>query len=380
MRPLVLFAIPELAAGGPDRVMAELMRDLPRDRFRLALAVSRTGGRYFDALPGDVDVQVVDDRRYPIRAFARLVDALKPDLVMTTLRMNLTAQCATWLQRHRPVLVVRQANAIAADFASLKRRSLVKHRLAHWLVVRGFARADGVVAQSRDMADELLPSLGRNQLLVTIGNPIDIAATRQLARAQAASAAVRLPGTPALVGVGRLASQKGFDLLIAALPAILAAHPTAALTLIGSGDERATLEATATALGVAAHVHFAGQRSDALAVLAAADLFVSASRYEGFSNAILEAMALGTPVAATPCPGATREMIRDGETGTLASATTATAISAAVLRALAADKARLAEAATRHVGSNYAPSVIVDAYTRMFEQLLGARQDAARRP
>lgn len=361
-------------------MMAELIRDLPRDRFRLALAVSRTGGRYFDALPGDVDVHVVGEQRYPIRAFARLVDTLRPDLVMTTLRMNLTAQCATWLQRHRPLLVVRQANAIAADFAALKRKSLIKHRLAHWLVVRGFARADGVVAQSRDMADELLPSLGRNQVLATIGNPIEIAATRRLAERQAADSPVSLAGSPALIGVGRLAAQKGFDLLIAAMPAILAVHPAAVLTLVGDGDEREALRASAAVLGISEQINFAGQRSDALAAIAAADLFVSASRYEGFSNAILEAMALGTPVAATPCAGATREMILDGETGMLATEISAAAIAAAVLRAVAADTHQLAEAATRHVEAHYAPTVIVDAYARMFERLLGARQTAARRP
>ena len=93
--PLVLFAIPELASGGPDRVIAELIRELPRDRFRVGLAVSHASGRYFSRLPADVAVYLVDGGRYPVMSFARLVDRLCPALVFTTLRMNLTAELAT---------------------------------------------------------------------------------------------------------------------------------------------------------------------------------------------------------------------------------------------------------------------------------------------
>ncbi|WP_439533844.1 glycosyltransferase [Polymorphobacter sp.] len=373
-RPLLMFAIPELASGGPDRVMAELLRDLPRDRFRLALVVSRAGGRYFDQLPADVDVFVLDGGRYPVRALANLIDRVRPALVFTTLRMNLTAELATWLQRHRPPLVVRQANAIAADFAVLRQRSLVKHRIAHWLVKRAFTRADAVVAQSIDMADEIAPTLRRGQRLATIGNPIDIDATRALARQQART---HLPGQPALIGVGRLARQKGFDLLITAMPAILAEHPDAALTLVGSGEEREALLALAETHGVSDCVHLPGQSEGVLATIAAADLYISSARYEGFSNAMLEAMAMRTPVVATPCPGATREMIIDGETGILADAMTPEAIAAAVLRALAADPVRLTAGAERHVRALYAPSVIVGRYAGLFEALLSPTQSAS---
>lgn len=371
--PLILFAIPELASAGPDRVMAELLRDLPRDRFRFAIAVSHASGQYFRRLPADVEIHVMGGGRYPVRAFAKLVDWLRPALVFTTLRMNLTAVAATWLQSHRPLLVVRQANAIAANFAVLQQRSLFKHRLAHWLVRYGFRRADAVVAQSRDMAGEIAPMLGKRHALATIGNPIDVAATRRLADDQALLNPGRLAGQPALIGVGRLATQKGFDLLIAALPGILAVHPGAVLTIVGSGEEHDRLRDQAQGLGVAEQVRLVGQSSSALAAIAAADLFVSSSRYEGFSNAMLEAMALGTPVVATPCPGATREMIVDGKSGMLATAMTAAALATAVLRALHAERPALAAAARQHVRLQYSPEVVVGAYAALFEQLLEAR-------
>ncbi|WP_188945445.1 glycosyltransferase, partial [Polymorphobacter multimanifer] len=201
------------------------------------------------------------------------------------------------------------------------------------------------------------------------------AATQQLARQQAEAAPPRLAGQPALLAVGRLAPQKGFDLLIAAMPAILAAHPDAALTIVGTGEDHAALESLAASHDVGDRVHLVGHSDHVLATIAAADLFISSSRYEGFSNAMLEAMALGTPVAATPCPGATRELIIDGSSGILAEVTTSTAIAAAVLKALAADRHHLAAGAKRLLEAHYAPAIIVERYASLFEDALTTPKD-----
>lgn len=370
-RTRVLFALPELGAGGPDRVMFELITHLPRDRFLPLLMVGRRGGRYFDMLPADVEIHVAGGgRRYPVRAYARLVDSLKPDIVFTTLRMNLTAGLGSFVHRHRPVLIERQANAIAADFAILRRSSLIKHRVAEWLVKLALRRADWLVAQSADMGAELrgaMPAARRGRVVV-IGNPVDIASVEQAAKAQHATV---LRGSPALLGVGRLMPQKGFDVLIDALPAVLAAHPGAHLTLLGEGPDRAALAARAAALGVGDRVTMPGHAEGVLATIAGADLFVSSSRYEGFSNAILEAIALGVPVAATDCPGATREMITEGESGFLAPRQDPVGLSAAIGRALASDRVAVAARARAHVSATFGRDRIVSAYAALFDRARG---------
>lgn len=369
----ILFAIPLLDAGGPDRVIYELLCGLPRDRFAPHLLVSRRGGRYFDALPADVTVRSLDsDARYPFRAFAAAVDCIAPALVMTTLRMNVAGGLARYFQKRRVPLVARQANAIAADFAILKSGSLVKHRIAELVVRHALRRADAVVAQSIDMGAELKKELAPRQRLDVIGNPVSIAEIAEKASSQAGAATV-VGGTPAIVSVGRLMAQKGYDLLLPAFAQVLAMHPDARLTLLGEGPDRAALEAQVLALGIDHAVAMPGQSDAVFAELAAANLFVSSSRYEGFSNAILEAMALGVPVAATDCPGATREMIIDGETGMLA-AITPESIADAMMRALAADRNILGKAGQAHVAAQFDKAAIIGRYGDLFDELIAASQ------
>lgn len=369
----VALAIPELDSGGPDRVIAELLHGLPRDRFHLQLIVQRRGGRLFDRLPSDVTVEVIGDaRRYPALAYRRAIGKLQPDLVMTTLRMNATAGFAKALFGHPPMLVARQANAIAVNFRELRAQSPVKQRLVQPVISHAMTRADAMIAQSLDMAAELRAEVPRGVDVETIGNPVSIAEIdADCARQQAGAP---LPGgTPSMVAVGRLMPQKGFDVLIDALPAVIAAHPLALLTIYGDGPDRAALEAQAERLGVRAAVHFAGHSAHVLAQVAAADLYISSSRYEGFSNAILEAMALGATVVATDCPGATREMIADGQTGFLVPVEDSTGLSEGILRGLAARDAGIGKAARASVAARYDRAAICTRYADFFDRLMARR-------
>ena len=368
-RPLLAFAIPELDAGGPDRVIFELLKGLPRERFRLALIVQRSGGRYFGQLPGDVDVHLLDSpARYPVLQLAQLVRKIAPDLLMTTLRMNMAAGLAKpFMPGVR--LVARQANAIAIDFAALKQTSLVKHRVAEQVVRFALRRADALIAQSQDMALELRRDGRAGQRVATIGNPVAVEEIERAAQAQAAKAP-QPPGTPAIVAVGRLMEQKGYDLLITAMTRVIEAYPAAHLTILGEGPQRGALEAQAAAAGLKSSISLAGQSDAVFATVRAADLVVSSSRYEGFSNALLEAMALGCVVAATRCPGATAEMIQHGENGFLCPPGDAAALAECMLAALSSDRQRVGRAARAFVRRNYDRTNITDRYSALFDDVL----------
>jgi glycosyltransferase involved in cell wall biosynthesis len=134
------------------------------------------------------------------------------------------------------------------------------------------------------------------------------------------------------VGVGRLGVEKGFDLLIRAFAGIAGEHPRWRLTILGEGEERGALVAEIERSGLAGRVDLPGREADAAGVLRRSDLFVLSSRYEGFPNALCEAMACGLPVIAFDCHSGPAEIIRDGVDGVLVPAGNIDALSTAMAR------------------------------------------------
>lgn len=330
----VLFAIPELDKAGPDRVLFELLKSLDRERFEPMLMVSNPDGYYLARLPADVRIEVLPRAkvapRYPVVEAVRFIRHCAPDVVFATLRMTVTVGLGAWAIPRRSKLVLRQANDLTADFAVLMEQSLVKHRLARQLTMLALRQADAVVCQSEAMKTDLGRLLGATTTLRVIGNPIDV---EEVARFSTASPS-RLEGSPALVSVGRLGHQKGYDLLLGALATIRADYPALHLTIFGEGPDRTKLQSLARQLDLERNVTFAGFSNEPLPAVRAADLFVLSSRYEGFPNAALEALACGTPIVLTDCPGANAQIVRPGVNGRLAESIDAAAFSRALRAAI----------------------------------------------
>jgi glycosyltransferase involved in cell wall biosynthesis len=317
-RPIkILFAIPALDHGGPDRVLFELLRAMDRTRFAPSLMVGEPGGYYLARLPTDIPVEVLGGstaftRRYPVLRALRFVRRTAPDLVFATLRMSLTLGVVARAFPRHTRLVVRQAIQASTDFAALIEKSSIKHRVSRWIAMSTLRQADAVICQSEAMKVDLRKMVGDGGAFHVIGNPIDVDAVWEGMRGS-----VTLPGSPALVSVGRLVHLKGYDLLLPALDRLRSSYPDIHLTIIGEGPERPRLEALARRLDLGRHVTFTGFSSEPLPAVRAADLFVLTSRYEAFPNAALEALACGTPVVLTDCPGANAQLVRPGFNGQL---------------------------------------------------------------
>jgi len=140
-----------------------------------------------------------------------------------------------------------------------------------------------------------------------------------------------------IVTVGRLVPWKQLDHLIEAVNEC----EDAGLVIVGDGPERGRLEALARQRQLADRVYFAGQRSkeETFALMAACDLFVLNSTYEGFPHVVLEAMCAGLPVVATEV-GGTPELVRDGENGLLISPNANGALSKTLMKLLSSSEER----------------------------------------
>lgn len=117
--------------------------------------------------------------------------------------------------------------------------------------------------------------------------------------------------------VGRMTPSKGFSGLISILPRIFAAHPEHSLVLLGEGPDRASLMAQVSALGLTEKVLMPGFISAPHSILKKATLFVFPSLFEGFPNALIEAMSLGIAPVSFDCPSGPSEIISSGNNGLL---------------------------------------------------------------
>jgi glycosyltransferase involved in cell wall biosynthesis len=145
------------------------------------------------------------------------------------------------------------------------------------------------------------------------------------------------------IALGRLDRRKGLDIALEALAEV----PEADLAIVGDGEERAALEALASQLGVSERVRFVGYAEDVRSAIAESDVALSSARQEGLGVALLEAMAMERPVVALPT-GGVPEVVRDGETGWLASNGSARALARAMQASIdAPDELRRRGAAAR---------------------------------
>ncbi|MFG2879779.1 glycosyltransferase [Streptomyces sp. NPDC048337] len=133
-----------------------------------------------------------------------------------------------------------------------------------------------------------------------------------------------MPDSPAprtgkvVASVGRLAFEKGVDLLLDAWADAVPHHPDWVLRIYGAGLEEPALRAHCTSLGLDDSVEWMGSTDDVLGALRGASVFAQASRAEGFPITLLEAMATGLPVAAFDCAPGVREIVTHGQDGLLA--------------------------------------------------------------
>ena len=230
---------------------------------------------------------------------------------------NLLVVLACMGARIRARLVLREASSLVNTKSALKRQAM------RWL----YRRADGLVAVSAGVARDLRGLGLAADCIHVIRNPVDVERLRQLAVAGLPPA--ERDKTPYVVSLGRLTEAKDFPTLLRAY-AISALRGTHRLIIVGGGEQRANLEIMMRDLGLADRVLLTGAMDNPYRVLAEAELHVLSSRWEGYPNVLLEALALGVSVVSTDCPHGPREILDDGRYGRLAPVGDATALASAM--------------------------------------------------
>jgi len=173
--------------------------------------------------------------------------------------------------------------------------------LRRWL----YRKAAAVIVQSKGQADWFKQMSTR---VAVIPNPVNACTNDRNSQAER---------TSTIIAVGRLTRQKGFDLLLTAFAKVHKKHPEWNLAIYGDGPERPAIERQIRELKLNEKVQLPGLTTSLTAHLRTAGCFVLSSRFEGFPNVLIEALACGCPVIATNCSDSIAEIVRHGWNGLL---------------------------------------------------------------
>jgi glycosyltransferase involved in cell wall biosynthesis len=230
--------------------------------------------------------------------------------------------------------------------------------------------ADAIITTSKGVADDLVAQFGvpRRHIRI-VHNPVDLQAIAKAAAEPLDPDHERRWSHPAIVAAGRLAAAKNYPLLIDALAELRRTIP-ARLFILGQGDAEPAMREQIARLGLDEAVVLCGFQRNPWKFIARADVFALSSRYEGFGNVLVEAMACGVPVVATASPG-TCEIVSVGTDGLLVDRHEPAVLAAALERILsdAALRQRLSQGA-RSSAQRFALPAIAAAYDRVLGAMI----------
>jgi glycosyltransferase involved in cell wall biosynthesis len=360
----VLQLIPTLDRSGAEKQMVILAKGLPRDRFHVEVAtLTRQGPFESDLWDAGIPVTAIGKRfKLDPMAMAKLVQLLKDkkfDVLQSWIYAGNTYGRIAGRLARVPVVVVAE---MAVDIWKGRSERFVDRRLAKW--------CDRLVGNSHAVV-EFYRQLGApNERLAMI-----YSGTENVEPAAVDSRALRRefgfpPEAPLVLFAGRLAEQKRVRDLLKALDLLQHVQPDLRTLIVGDGPLRARLEATARAYNLDGRVRFLGHRDDVPRLMAAVDVVVLPSSYEGLPNVVLEAMQFCKPVVATAAPG-TSEVVINGTTGILVPIGDKILLARAI-RDVVRDPAlakRLGEAGRAHVENHFRADAMVQQFAALYEDL-----------
>lgn len=362
-RRKIWFLIGALPVGGTERTLVELANNLDPERFDVTVWTIAEPGPLAEDLDDHVTVRSLDathkaDVTVPVR-FLLTLRKEQPDILQSFLFFDNTLATLAGVASPETTVItgVRSVPNDPNQIRSLVRRGTT--RLADHIVSNSAAGVEFITSYGADPAKVSVIRNGRDLTVYQNGT-----APQDLYDSIGVS-----PEAPIVGTVGRLITRKGHHDLLEAWPVVLDTHPDAELLLVGDGPERDALAAHAARLGIADSVHFLGTRDDVPALLDALDVFAFPSHFEGLPGAVLEAMAAGLPIVATPVDG-TLELLSDGDSGVFVPVQSPSALGRE-LTELLGDEARaraLGESARETAETAFTIEEMVAAFESLYER------------
>ena len=301
----ILILISSIGGGGAERVASILANGLSKRYEVSVMYYNRKEAAYHfneevrlidcsstkslkSDIPGVYRIRSILRTMNRVRKINEFVRKEKTDVVISLL---ISPNFYNGLSRVKALRICSERNDPSRNTKKYQKRGLFAYR-----------HCDHVVFQSREVMEQFPKDIQEKSYLIP--NPVQVDTRVSEIRKKK------------IVSIGRLVSQKRFDILIRAFKDFHETHPDHHLHIYGKGELKKDLKELTRQLNISDSVHFEGFHEDIHEEIRDAECFVLSSDYEGMSNALLEAMAMGHACISTDCAGST-DLIEDGVNGIL---------------------------------------------------------------
>ncbi|MGL4609209.1 MAG: glycosyltransferase [Trueperaceae bacterium] len=329
--------------GGIDRYALNLAEVLLQQGAAVDLFVTTGQGKLLAQRSKDSRLFVGGgSTRKSVIPFYNYLRKEKPDLLISAnLYIDIVSIVSKALARVPTKHAVTLHTAFSReDYRGKENLKKIYTQICKWL----YPRADYIVAVSQAVADDSQTYFNLKKSIHIIYNPVVTPALYSKSEEGANHSFYQQKTVPILLAIGRLSAQKDFSTLLRSFAEMRKTHQ-ANLLILGEGEERESLESLAKELNLGDNLSMPGFVDNPYPYIKNADMLISSSAWEGLPTVLIEALALGTPVVATDCPGGSREILQDGQYGQLVPMRNPTALAKAVTTTLAnpPDKGKLKE-------------------------------------
>ena len=322
----LLFLLPTFVFGGAERTSLNLLTGIDKNKFRISLVTSKTIFQHFQHIDIEkfvaledvgIDVWFKGVRRFmqDIKKVADLLKRENPDLAFGMMHYP-----SSLLVFAKHFYSIKTAVIASPRGPSTEYLRYFEQKFARKTYLKGiftfFCRyADGLVVASRGMREECITDFhAYPERVRVIPNCVDLEDIK--VKASEVNDLNIPPEFHIISAVGRLEREKNFPFLLNAFSA-LRKKEKAKLLVIGDGTERKNLERLSQELNIEEDIIFVGYQRNPYRFIRMSDIYVHTCLFEGFANAIIEAMACGVPVIAMDCPYGPRDIIDHGKNGLL---------------------------------------------------------------
>lgn len=360
MKKSILFILPDLNAGGAERIVTTIANHLPREKFSPSILLLRKEGLYLDFLQNDVEIIDIKTPRirYALKPILKQIRKRKPDIVFSGFG-EVNAYLSLFIKLFpKTKFIARETNVVSQHVTRREIRFFYKF----------YNNYNKIICQSDDMMNDLVENFKiKKDKLIKINNPVDFNFIEEKLE-NATKPESYQEGFKNVVAIGNLSSRKGFDNLLKVF--VKLKQHNVLLHILGDGRDREMLHQMKQDLGLE-NVIFHGVQKNPYPFLKFADLFILSSRYEGFPNVLLEAGACGTYALANNCKGGIHEIIQPKINGEISDIENHEAFAAKIVEILKQNHD--SEAIKNSIKSRFSKEMILEKYFEVFESIVSHR-------